>query len=244
MKFELLPVIDIMLDLYEKPATVERFHEYLQTLQGETKGDLSVPIGGFNPMAKEYAITKLRELKKTDVEKIIAETLQLINEDVSDLPSTVFKVALNLADDLKGGWTNHFATDYDSKFKMNALIKRSFCIPVFWTSEDFNQQMIIQRTKEYCYRTVYRLAHDKPKTLKDHIDQEIMVAKRTGYKIILDFDFNSLNDFYEKNKDCTEWITIFNFLYGDNAVESLGNIPLGIKEDYAGFKFARYLAIR
>ena len=243
MKFELLPVIDIMLDLYQKPRTAGRFREYLQTLQGEkTKGDLVVPIGGFNPMAKEHAIAKLQELKRIGAEKIIEETLQAINKDVAKEPSSAFKVSLNLADDLKGGWTNHFTTDYDSKFKMNALIKRNFCIPIFWTSEDFNSPMIIQRTKEYCYRSVYWLSYNKPKTLDGHIQQEIFVARKINNKIQHINDIKMLNDFYERNKDTTEWIKIFNFFYGDDAVVSLGNTPMGIKEDYAGYKFAKYLA--
>jgi hypothetical protein len=37
MKFELLATIDIMIDLYEKPRTFERFREYLKTLQGDRR---------------------------------------------------------------------------------------------------------------------------------------------------------------------------------------------------------------
>jgi hypothetical protein len=244
MKFELLPVLDIMLDLYEKPRTVERFREYLQTLQGDTKGDLVVPIGGFNPMAKDHAIAKLQELKKLNAERIIEETLFIINKETpKENPSTI-KVAFNLADDLKGGWTNRYTTDYDSKFKLNALIKRNFCIPIFWTSEEFDQEIIIQRTKEYCYRILFWLSHDKPKTLENHIEQEIMVAKKTGNKIAESLDMKLLNDFYEKHKSNSEWLTIFNFLYGDNAVASLGNMPLGIAEDYGGYKFAIHKAMK
>ncbi|MES1224247.1 MAG: hypothetical protein ABUT20_52620, partial [Bacteroidota bacterium] len=146
MIFKVLPVIDIMLSLYEKPRTAERFQEYLKTLQGDTKGDLIVPIGGFNPMAKEHAVSKLQELKSLNAEEIMSETLAQVNQKTSLHKAVDFKVALNLADDLKGGWTNHFTTDFDSKFKTDALVRRNFCVPVFWTSEDFDQQKIIQRT--------------------------------------------------------------------------------------------------
>jgi len=46
-------------------------------------------------------------------------------------PNLEFKVALNLSDDLKGGWTNHFTSDYDSKFKLKGFVNKNFCIPVF-----------------------------------------------------------------------------------------------------------------
>ena len=50
MTAELLPIIETMLDFYQKPRAPERFHAYLQLLQGNTKNDLVLPIGGFNPM--------------------------------------------------------------------------------------------------------------------------------------------------------------------------------------------------
>jgi hypothetical protein len=238
VNFELLPLIDIMLGLYEKSLTGGRFSEYLKTVRGKTKSDLDIPIGGFNPMAKEHAIEKLCGLKELNAEEIISEILMKINNDAGEKNLSTFKVALNLADDLKGGWTNRFTTDYDSKFKLHPLITRNFCVPVFWTSEDFNKEMIIQRTQEYCCRTIFRLSHAKPKTLPDHIEQETEVARRTGNKTMPSFDFDVLNRFCEKNKNNSDWLTIFNFLYGDNAVVSMGNTPLGIKDDYAGFVFA------
>jgi hypothetical protein len=77
----LIPVIDIMIDLYEQPRTLERFQAYLKTLQSDKKGDLSVPISGFNPMAKEYLLDKLEELKNLGAEQIIQEILNGLNEN-------------------------------------------------------------------------------------------------------------------------------------------------------------------
>ncbi len=92
----------------KKPRTLERFQEYLKTLQGDTKGDLVMPISGFNPMAKEHILQKLTELKTLNAEEIIHETLFELNNKLTHQPNDkIFKVALNLADDFKGGWTNH-----------------------------------------------------------------------------------------------------------------------------------------
>ena len=74
MEFTVFPLVGTMIDLYEKPRTVERFQEYIKMLQGETKGDLAFPISGFNPMAKEHVLDQLKELKK-----IGAEHLSLIH---------------------------------------------------------------------------------------------------------------------------------------------------------------------
>ena len=137
MTFELLPIIDKMLELYQKSRNFDRFQDYLNLLQGETKGDLAIPISGFNPMAKEHVLDKLMELKDLCAEQIIAETIFELNKTIiKEGSSDIFKISLTLSDDLKGGWTNRFTTDYDSKFKLNALMNRHFCTPVFWTSEN------------------------------------------------------------------------------------------------------------
>ena len=120
MTFELLPIIDKMLELYQKSRNFDRFQDYLNLLQGETKGDLAIPISGFNPMAKEHVLDKLMELKDLCAEQIIAETILELNKTIiKEGSSDIFKISLTLADDLKGAWTNRFTTDYDSKFKLH-----------------------------------------------------------------------------------------------------------------------------
>lgn len=232
-----------MFDLYKKPRTLERFQEYLKTLQGDTKGDLAMPISGFNPMAKEHILQKLTELKTLNAEEVIHETLFELNNKLSNQPNDkIFKVALNLADDFKGGWTNHFTTDYDSKFKINALVNRNFCTPLFWTSEHFTIELIKKRTLQYSYRTIYWLTKPKPKTLKDHIEQERFVAKNIGVineaKQIL--DYNSAHTFYKEHQDTENYHIIFNFFYGDSASKSLEFPRFGVSGQMTGYEYATF----
>jgi hypothetical protein len=242
MRFELVPILDTMLDFYEKPRDLDRFQAYLSLLQGETKGDLVRPIGGFNPMAKPHVLDKLKELKALEAEKIMAETLADLSSKQENTP--VFKVSLTLSDDLQGGWTNRFTADFDSKFKLNPLIKRQFCTPVFWTSEDYSKDIIRERTIEYAFRTLYWFdKKTKPVTLKDHFEQEQFVAKKgtpqyRSPKLACDTVF--LQNFYETHADSDDYALIFNFFYGDAASESLGFKTFGTKDAMAGFKFARY----
>lgn len=243
MTFELLPIMDTMIDLYEKPKTFERFQEYLNILQGDKKGDLSIPIGGFNPMAKEHLLDRLQELKTLGAEKIIKETLCYLNGMNSSKNSDrKFKVAINLSDDLKGGWTNRFTSDYDSKFKFNGLFSRNFCTPIFWSSESFTPDLIRERTLEYVFRTVYWLNKPKPKTLREHLDQEIFVAKqsKSNYKI-QKTDFEDLDKFYKDNENTDSYHVIFNFFYGDKASASLGLPTYGIVEGITGFDYSKGL---
>lgn len=237
--FEILPIIDIMIDLYEQPRTLERFQEYLKTLQGGTGGDLAIPISGFNPMAKEHLLDKLKELKELDAEKIIEETLKQVNNKALLKISQHFKVALNLSDDLKGGWTNRYTSDYDSKFKMSGLLNRGFCTPIFWASESFTPIKIRERTLEYTFRAVYWLNNPKLKTLKEHLDQEIFVANQIRFESKFQrSDFKELDKFYTENRDTDSYHLIFNFFYGDEASKSLEFPTFGVSESLTGFDYA------
>jgi hypothetical protein len=245
MTFELLPILDLMLALYQKPRNFDRFQDYLKLLQGNTKGDMAVPIGNFNPMAKEHVVLKLTELKQLNAEAVMQQTLAGLTTALRTEDSeTTFKVALGLADDLAGGWTNRYTTDYDSKFKLNALINRHFCTPIFWSSEQYSVEIIQQRTLEYGYRTHYWLSHPKPVSLQDHLLQEKAVAKKMRpLTQMMPLDVKTLGFFYQTHQHSTDYPIIFNFFYGDSASEQLGYKALGIKEEMAGFKYANWLAI-
>ncbi len=244
MTFESSPIIEKMLELYQKPRNFDRFQDYLGILQGVTKGDLAIPISGFNPMAKEHVVEKLLELKAINAEQIIADTISELNKKgIKEGNGKVFKLSLTLADDLKGGWTNRFTTDYDSKFKLNALINRHFCTPVFWTSENFDAIVIRERTLEYAFRTVHWMSKPKPKTLQAHVEQEVFVAKQIKYQSKAEScNVQQLDDFYKKHKETDDYSVIFNFFYGDKASEQLGFKTYGIGEDMAGFRFVRNIS--
>jgi hypothetical protein len=240
MSFDLLPILDTMIDFYQKPRDLVRFQNYLNLLQGDTKGDLALPIGGFNPMAKPHVLAKLLALKNLDAEAIMADVAAKYR--LKNAQATLFKLALTLADDAQGGWTNRYTTDFDSKLKLNPLITRQFCTPVFWTSESYDATLIRERTTEYILRTSYWLEHKaKPTSLREHIEQEQFVAKNTPYENPKPTcDMVALQAYSADNADSEDYTQIFNFFYGDAASLSLGFKIYGIAEDWAGFKFARY----
>ncbi len=241
MKFHLMPIIEQMLALYKKPRAPERFHEYLSMLQGNTAADLLLPIAGFNPMAKEHALEKLQELKSLGAESLITEILGTINDTAAE-DGTVINVALNLADDLKGGWTNRYATDFDSKFKINGLVTRNFCVPYFWTSEDFDAEKIRTRAQEYVYRTIFWKKHGRLETLKDHLEQEVFVAKHVRPKSGTGLEeTEELSVYFDKHQMDDNYSRIFNFFYGDKISATLG-YPLFDTRENAGFEFAKWLA--
>ncbi len=244
MQFQLRPILSEMKTLYSKPISANRFKEYLLKLQGTTKGDLILPIAGFNPMAKGHILQKIEELEHLEVESLMVEVIELFNSTLKDKSHTTIEVVLNIADDLQGGWTNFYTSDFDSKFKINALIKRNFCTPYFWTSEAYTKEIVRLRTKEYLSRTLFRLQHSIPKTLEEHLEQEIFVAQNTVDKNreMENVPFSAIEAHYLQHQKSQEYDLIFNFFYGDAASENLGYKKHGTKHQ-SGFDYAKFVAL-
>jgi hypothetical protein len=241
MLFQLLPILDIMIDFYKKPINDLRFQEYLSLLKGSSKDDMALPIGGFNPMAKEHILEKLEQFKKINAEQIIKEALDHLNlAGFAKSACRDFKVAINVSDDLKGGWTNRFTSDYDSKFRFSGLFSRNFCVPVFWSSESITPEIIKERTLQYVFRTIYWIQHPKTKSLKEHVDQEIFVANHaSNLKNVNDKDYKKIHEFYQENANTDDYHIIFNFFYGDHASSSLEFPTYGVSANFTGFDYCR-----
>jgi hypothetical protein len=245
MTFKVLPIIDLMLQLYSEPPSPARFQKYLALLQGDSRGDLVLPIGGYNPMAKGHIQQKLFELKELGAEQIMSDTLQNVNPDPKEEYSLqMYDLVLNLADDLKGGWTNRYTTDYDSKFRLNALVTRKFCTPYFWSSENYTAELIRVRTLQYVYRTIYWKLNSKPVTLREHVEQEIFVERnvKTRDNDLIESAFEQWNQFYQQYEQSDNYHQIFAFFYGDRAASVLGFPVLGLQEEMEGFKYARMVS--
>ncbi len=243
MKFHLKPILSEIKHLYSQPVSIDRFKQYISKLQGGTKGDLALPIGGFNPMAKEHILQKISELVDLEAERIIEEIIKEFNANLDSSHPEEITVVLNIADDLKGGWTNFFSTDFDSKFKINALVNRNFCAPYVWTSESYTRELIKRRTLEYLNRTFYRIKKPQPKTLEEHLEQEVFSAtsENGSYQDYNEASFKKIESYYEENRQSEEYDRIFNFFYGDKGSESLGYKKYGMEKPL-GYEYAQQIS--
>ena len=183
MKFELLKILDKILELYQLPRNKERFDKYLYLLQGTNKDEMILPIAAFNPMGKELALKKIQALIEFDAEGLVKKSLEQINSKLGISQDRIIQVAINLIDDVEGSWSNYAVTDYKSKFEFDGLIKRNFCTPIFWTSEAASEEIIAQRINEYVHRTIYWIKKGKPETLYDCFEQEVYVNIACGNQL-------------------------------------------------------------
>jgi hypothetical protein len=238
MPFSLIPLYDQMEALYRQPIAPQRFQQYLYLLQGDSKDDMLLPIAGFNPMGKAHVHQRLQELGELKIESVMEEAIREVNKKYA--LNTEIGVAFNLADDLKGGWTNRFTTDYDSKFKIQAFVNRRFCVSYFWTGEDYTSDLIYVRTLAYMYRTLYWLQHSPPATLEDHLKQEIFVQKNLNqpHPEYPEADLQVLAAFYALHQNTEDYSILFNFFYGDAASGSLGYPTYGVGSVH-GFDYAK-----
>ena len=243
MPFHLTPILEKMEQLYQLPRNRKRFETYLEMLQGKEKQDMILPIAGYNPMGKEFVLEQLRTLISLGAEEIAQEELDRINPEVELAQKQDFQVVINLSDDIGGSWSSRYTTDYTSKFDLSALIKRHFCTPYFWTSEEYTPEMIAERIRGYVLRTGYALENGSAKTLKEHLDQEVFVQSHRLAKEAPSAkkDFESIDAFFQKHQASEDYNLIFNFFYGDKASEGMAYASYG-RLEWEGFEYATHLA--
>lgn len=239
MNFELFPILDQLLPIYDITRGQERFAKYLALLQGVSKSDMERPIAGFNPMGKPEYIEKIRALKQLNVEQIIEEVCVELNRLAKGESSDQqFRVAFNLLDDVQGSWSNRFTADYDNRFKLNPLVTRAFCLAIFWASETPSEDQIYHRIFEAGLRSWYFATHHRPTTLRDHIEQEAWVAKMNPTQLKVT-QVEKMTELFGQLQSSETFPEIFAFLYGDDAARTLGHRPIGVDLPFGGLEFAK-----
>ena len=69
------------------------------------------PLGMVNPMGKEHVTTLLDAFLRLDAEGEAGQALRQAAANLAELRGA-YKVGLVVADDLKGGWTNRYASEF------------------------------------------------------------------------------------------------------------------------------------
>ena len=243
MPFALLPILDRMAALYRQPRNPDRFRAYLAALTTANGKALDLPIGVYNPMAREHVLERLMVMQQLGAETQLQTEIALMNHR-DDTPAATIQVAIGLGDDLGGGWTNRYSTDYQNKFRTQALVKRHFCTPVFWVSEPYDQAIMTTRSREAMHRFIYQQTYLKPLTLADHIRQESYVQHQTGnFPAVSPGQVSVARALFDGHSQTDDYAFIFTFLYGDMAAQFFGYQSIGAS-DNLGFATASHLVSR
>ena len=246
MELSFLPLLQIQRDLYAMPRGVERFREYIRTMTDPETGDLALPLVAMNPMGKDHIPALIDEYIALGAEAIaqqaIASAGQQANRPTGQRangPTGGFKIGLVVSDDLKGGWTNRWASEFSHRLESAAFLKRGFLTGILWTSEPASAVAVRLAVLTSIYRADYLQTHPMPTTLGGMLEQEGYAMARAGCTApsLDEDDLAYSRTVIAPHLDATDRATIMACLFGDDAASALGYPPQGLSPR-AGFAVA------
>jgi hypothetical protein len=216
MILEHLPLLQIHRELYSMPRGPARFRAYLAKLTGGGD-DLALPLAAMNPMGKEHLARSVDALLALGAEEAADAALREAAPRLAE-PSGRLRVGLVVADDVAGGWTNRFTTDFAHRFESAALYRRDFSVALLWASEAPSVEAVRRGILRSVARAAWERAHGPARSLRQMLAQEhAALAFAGGAPGPAPPD---------ELLDATDAPTLFACLYGDAAAAALGYTPL------------------
>jgi hypothetical protein len=241
MQLSFLPLLHIQRDLYAMPRGMERFREYIKTMTDPETGDLALPLVAMNPMGKDHIPALIDEYIALGAERIAEQSIDVWRATASAVaePSKEYKVGVVVSDDLKGGWTNRWASEFSHRLESGAFLKRGFITALLWTSEPAAASRVRDAVLTSIYRAEYLQTHPMPKTLRGMLEQEGYATARAGCATpaLDDDDLAYTRTVIEPHLDAHDRATVIACLFGDAAAKALGYPPQGLS-DRAGLALA------
>jgi hypothetical protein len=240
MHLEFVPLLRVQRELYDLPRGPERFREYLQTMIDPDTRDLRLPLAAMNPMARDHVPVLLDELLALDVEHTAACAVAEGAVQLTEAPGS-FRVALVLADDALGGWTNRTTTDFSHRFEDHALLKRGWITGILWTGDKPSRETVRDEILTCIFRVDHVQRHGSARTLREMLAQEgrVMVAARALGPMLAPEELNYAREVMRPHLDSTDRAVIVACLFGDDAAVALGYKGQGLSAN-AGLALARH----
>ena len=238
VKLEFVPLLRVQRDLYRLPRGGERFRAYLATMIDSQSNDLKLPLVAMNPMAKDHVPKLLDEYLAFDADGLAARAISEAEGQLALVPGE-FKVALVMADDARGGWTNRFTSEFSCRFGSKPYLKRGWITGTLWTSDAPSAQNARAEALAAVYRTAHIQQHGFASTLREMLLQEGYAMALAGCtQPALDNDeIEYTRNVIEPHLNANNHPVLIACLFGDQAADSLGYKPLGLSER-AGFALA------
>src|SRR5688572_28888553 len=246
MTLTFAPLLRVQRELYAMPRGMERFREYIKTMTDPETGDLALPLVAMNPMGKDHVPALIDEYLALGAEEIAEEAVKQAGVHAGAatakavaLQTKAYRVALVVSVDLKGGWTNRWASEYAHRIEGAAITKRGWLVGILWTSEPASAQAVRDALLTSIYRAEYLQTHAAPITLGEMLDQEGYAMALAGCTTpeLDDDDLAYTRSVIKPHLGATERATVMACLFGDGAAAALGYPPQGLS-DRAGLALA------
>ena len=255
MNLEYVPLLHQARQLYDLPRGRNRFHEYLRTMRdGDGSGLELPPLVIMNPMAREHVPAMIDRIIAMDADGIAARAVVQAARDLVETPGD-FKIALVVADDLMGGWTNRYASEFDMRFPHIAISPEGLQPPhwshdlwlgaVLWSSESVSERSVHETVLAAIYRAAYLARHGHARTLRDMLAQEGWVMAESGFSEpqLAEEDLAYTRDVISAFLEVGDMRTAIECIFGDAAARSLGFTPRGLSPR-AGLALALHDAVK
>ena len=230
MELEYVPLLRIQRELYDQPRGMERFRSYLRTMVDARTGDLALPLVAMNPMGKDHVPALLDRLLAVDADGAGAVAMRAAAErPAARRVSGRYRVALVVADDAQGGWTNRYQSEFDHRFEGAALYKRGWITGILWTSEEPSAEAARREVATAIHRFAHVHRHGRATTLQAMLAQEgeAMAAAGCREPALDDDDLAYTRETMAPYLARGDRPTAVACLYGDEAARELGYPPLG-----------------
>lgn len=226
-----LPLLQIQRDLYALPRGMERFREYIRTMVDAETGDLALPLVAMNPMGKDHVPALIDAYLALDAERAAADAIAAAAPEVAG-GKAAYKVCLVVSDDLKGGWTNRYASELSHRIEGAAMTRRGWLVGLLWTSEPPAAAAVREAVLASIYRAHYLETHAPARTLGKILAQEGYASARAGCTTpaLEDDDLDYTRGVITPLMQATDRATVIACLYGDPAAHALGYAPQGLTE--------------
>lgn len=233
-----VPLLRIQRDLYALPRGWDRFRAYLATMVDARTGDIALPLSPMNPMGKDHVPAQLDDYLQSDADGTAARAVAALAAAYPDVTAS-FRVGLVIADDLMGGWTNRYASEFSYRFETRAMHKRGWLLGILWTSEAPSVAAAAREAAMAVHRAAHIERHGAARTLREMLAQEGYASARAGCTapLLEADDLENTRGVLAPLLDAGDRATVIAGLFGDAAARDLGYAPLGLSPR-AGFALA------
>ncbi len=230
MELEYVPLLRTQRELYDLPRGRERFRAYLRTMVDARTGDLELPLVAMNPMGKDHVPALLDRLlaARADGAGAVAMIRAAERPSLGSVRGR-YRVALVVADDAHGGWTNRYQSEFDHRFGSVALYKRRWITGILWTSEEPSAEAAGREVAAAIHRFAHVHRYGPATTLKAMLAQEgeAMAAAGCREPSLDADDLAYTREMMASYLGAGDRPTAIACLYGDEAARELGYRPLG-----------------
>lgn len=221
---------------------MDRFRAYIATMTRPEDGDIALPLVPMNPMGKDHVPALLDEYLRVDADGAAAQAVAALSDAFPDVDAA-FRVGLVVADDLKGGWTNRYASEFSYRIETRAMHRRGWLLGILWTSEAARLESAVREATMAIHRAASIERHGMATTLGAMLAQEGFAAAAAGAtepRLDAD-DLEYTRGVIAPLRGATDRATIIACLFGDAAASELGYPPRGLSAR-AGFALALHEA--